>query len=55
MLPVIAGVAPNLAHFSQGCVFEPRCSDRMETCQTREPATVAVSERHGAACLKLGE
>jgi oligopeptide/dipeptide ABC transporter ATP-binding protein len=55
MLPVIAGAAPNLAHFSQGCVFEPRCSDRMESCQMREPATVAVSERHGAACLKLGE
>ena len=54
-LPVIAGVAPNLAVLKEGCVFEPRCEERMEVCRTREPAAVAVDERHEAACLKLGE
>jgi oligopeptide transport system ATP-binding protein len=55
MLPVIPGVAPNLLLLPQGCIFEPRCSDRMEACQTREPATVALNKEHEAACLKLYE
>lgn len=55
ILPVIGGAAPNLAVLTQGCVFEPRCADRMEACTTREPARVALNERHEAACLKLGE
>jgi peptide/nickel transport system ATP-binding protein len=54
-LPVIPGAAPEPGRRLRGCVYEPRCSDRMEACQTREPATVAVSETHRAACLKLGE
>lgn len=55
MLPVIPGVAPNLTLLSQGCIFEPRCSDRMTVCQTREPATVALEKGHEAACLKFCE
>lgn len=55
VLPVIPGAAPEAGTRLRGCVYEPRCSDRMEACQTREPATVAVSETHRAACLKLGE
>jgi oligopeptide/dipeptide ABC transporter ATP-binding protein len=52
-LPVIPGVTPNLALCEQGCIFEPRCSDRMEVCRTREPAMVALGAKHEAACLKL--
>ncbi len=55
LLPVIPGYAPNLSAIAPGCIFEPRCSDRMESCQTQEPATVAVGDRHEAACLKLNE
>jgi peptide/nickel transport system ATP-binding protein len=55
MLPVIAGAAPNLVALSQGCVFEPRCSERIDLCQTTEPPTVAVGDRHEAACLRLSE
>ena len=55
VLPVIPGAAPEPGRRLRGCAYEPRCSDRMEACQTREPATVAVSETHRAACLKLGE
>lgn len=54
MLPVISGAAPNLALLAAGCVFEPRCQDRMEVCQTREPATIALDGGHEAACLKFG-
>lgn len=53
MLPVIAGAAPNLAVFHQGCIFEPRCPDRVELCQTHDPAAVLIDEGHEAACLKL--
>jgi oligopeptide/dipeptide ABC transporter ATP-binding protein len=52
-LPVIAGVPPSLAMLSQGCVFEPRCDDRMERCQVREPAVVALGGGHEVACLKF--
>ena len=52
-LPVIPGVAPDLVRFEKGCVFEPRCADRVELCQTREPASVVLGQRHEAACLKL--
>lgn len=52
-LPVIPGGPPNLSLPPQGCAFEPRCADRMQICQTREPASVAVSESHGVSCLKF--
>jgi len=55
MLPVIPGTAPNLAVSMQGCIFEPRCPERMDKCQTREPANVAFENGHEAACLKYGE
>jgi oligopeptide/dipeptide ABC transporter ATP-binding protein len=53
LLPVIAGAPPGLSALSQGCVFEPRCEDRMEQCQTREPAAAMLGNRHEVACLKF--
>ncbi len=53
LLPVIGGVAPSLAVFPQGCVFEPRCEERMEMCQIREPAAAMLGERHEVSCLKF--
>jgi oligopeptide/dipeptide ABC transporter ATP-binding protein len=52
-LPVIAGTPPSLAVLSQGCVFEPRCRDRMETCQVREPAMAMLDGGHEVSCLKF--
>jgi oligopeptide transport system ATP-binding protein len=52
LLPVIAGAAPNLLSLSQGCVFEPRCQERMEICQIREPAAAMLSNQHEVSCLK---
>jgi oligopeptide/dipeptide ABC transporter ATP-binding protein len=53
LLPVIAGAPPSLAVLLQGCVFEPRCQDRMETCQIREPAAAMLGDGHEVACLKF--
>jgi oligopeptide/dipeptide ABC transporter ATP-binding protein len=49
-IPVISGdsmVLPVL-----GCVFEPRCAERMETCKHHEPALLNLNETHKVACLK---
>ena len=53
LLPVITGAPPSLAVLSQGCVFEPRCQDRMETCQVREPAMATLGSGHEVSCLKF--
>jgi oligopeptide/dipeptide ABC transporter ATP-binding protein len=52
LLPVIGGAPPSMAVLSQGCVFEPRCEERMELCQIREPAAAMLSNRHEVSCLK---
>jgi oligopeptide transport system ATP-binding protein len=54
ILSVIPGEAPNLAVVTNGCKFETRCADRMNTCTQSEPQTVALSEAHAVACLKHG-
>ena len=53
LLPVIAGTAPSLAMLSQGCVFEPRCEKRMDTCQVNEPIAAQVGSGHEVSCLKF--
>ena len=53
LLPVIEGAAPSLAVLSQGCVFEPRCDERMEMCQIHQPAPALLGNRHEVACLKF--
>ncbi|MGB7285236.1 MAG: ABC transporter ATP-binding protein [Candidatus Acidiferrum sp.] len=52
-LHVIAGEPPDLALHPQGCLFEPRCTDRMEICKCNEPAATALSELHTVACYKF--
>jgi oligopeptide transport system ATP-binding protein len=52
-LHVIAGDPPDLALDPRGCLFEPRCTDRMEICKCHEPAATAVSELHRVACFKF--
>lgn len=53
MLPVIPGTLPTLALLPQGCAFEPRCPDRMEICQTREPVPAVLSRKHEVSCFKF--
>ena len=52
-LPVIAGAPPSLGVLSQGCIFEPRCQDRMEMCQVREPAAAMLGSGHEVSCWKF--
>jgi oligopeptide/dipeptide ABC transporter ATP-binding protein len=52
-LPVIAGAPPNLGAVSRGCVFEPRCEERMEICPVQQPAAAMVGNGHEVACLKF--
>jgi oligopeptide/dipeptide ABC transporter ATP-binding protein len=52
-LPVIAGAPPSLGVLSRGCVFEPRCEERMEMCPVREPAAAMVRAGHEVSCLKF--
>jgi oligopeptide/dipeptide ABC transporter ATP-binding protein len=53
-LPVIAGDFSAAQVPLEGCVFEPRCPERMEDCRKREPAPVKLSESHTVSCFKYG-
>ncbi|MGB2621101.1 MAG: ABC transporter ATP-binding protein [Candidatus Acidiferrum sp.] len=52
-LRVIPGDPPDLSVQAKGCVFEPRCTDRMEVCRCDEPPAAAVSRLHDVACFKF--
>src|SRR5467141_2405467 len=53
-LPVIAGDSSTARLPLEGCVFEPRCPDRMEDCRKREPALVNLGESHTVSCFRYG-
>jgi oligopeptide/dipeptide ABC transporter ATP-binding protein len=53
-LPVIGCDSPSLTRLAPGCRFEPRCTDRMDVCVTKEPAVVTLSNSHGVSCFKYG-
>jgi oligopeptide/dipeptide ABC transporter ATP-binding protein len=48
---ILQGETPNPANLPSGCRFHPRCPVAMDACKTTDPATVAVSATHKAACL----
>jgi oligopeptide/dipeptide ABC transporter ATP-binding protein len=52
-LHVIAGDPPDLSLPAKGCLFEPRCTQRMEVCKGSEPPAAAVSELHEVSCFKF--
>jgi oligopeptide/dipeptide ABC transporter ATP-binding protein len=52
-LHVIAGDPPDLSLPAKGCLFEPRCTQRMEICKGSEPPPVTVSELHEVSCFKF--
>jgi oligopeptide/dipeptide ABC transporter ATP-binding protein len=52
-LHVIAGDPPDLSLAARGCLFEPRCTQRMEICKGSEPQAAAVSELHEVSCFKF--
>jgi oligopeptide/dipeptide ABC transporter ATP-binding protein len=52
-LSVIDGTAPHGASLTEGCAFAPRCADRMDLCQARQPLSVALNETHRVSCFKF--
>jgi oligopeptide transport system ATP-binding protein len=52
-LRTIAGDPPDLSLIRKGCLFEPRCAERMQVCKGDEPAAVAVREQHNVTCFKF--
>ena len=46
----IPGHPPDLANLPAGCAFHPRCSEAMQRCAEREPATVECGREWTARC-----
>ena len=49
-LPTIGGNVPSIAAIPQGCRFHPRCSQRMEVCESRAPRFQSFGAEHQASC-----
>jgi peptide/nickel transport system ATP-binding protein len=46
----IAGQPPSLLGLAPGCPFAPRCTYRMERCESERPPLFTVSATHDSAC-----
>ncbi len=51
-LPSIPGDSRPSSLPEAGCPFEPRCSERMDTCKSQEPGLVNLSETHVVSCFR---
>jgi len=51
-LPVILGDSARSSLPARGCLFEPRCPERMDICGEREPALTNLSASHTVYCFK---
>ena len=52
-LKVIKGGSPHSASLDDACAFAPRCADRMDVCQSKQPVEVALNETHRVFCFKF--
>ena len=52
-LHAIEGTSPHSASLLEACAFAPRCGDRMDVCQTRQPGDVALTAAHRVVCFKF--
>ncbi len=50
-LDPIAGMVPSPFRRPTGCPFHPRCTQRIASCSTVEPATTHLSANHDVRCL----
>lgn len=53
LLPVIPGNAPDLTARTNGCAFEPRCTERLSVCRERAPGVTRISNRAEVRCFKF--
>jgi oligopeptide/dipeptide ABC transporter ATP-binding protein len=51
-LYAIAGESPRSGFSLPGCQFEPRCTERVEACRSREPVRVMSNLNHSVSCFK---
>lgn len=51
-LPAIPGDSNLSSAPRAGCVFEPRCPERMEICKAKAPGFVSLSESHLVSCFR---
>jgi peptide/nickel transport system ATP-binding protein len=51
----IPGEPPNLASLPAGCAFAPRCSERMDVCESRPPAEANPEKARRVRCFKYGQ
>jgi oligopeptide/dipeptide ABC transporter ATP-binding protein len=49
-LPAIPGDASSLPQ--EGCSFEPRCTERLDTCREGRPALVNLTPAHAVSCFR---
>lgn len=49
-LEPIPGMMPDPANLPQGCAFCPRCTQRLDICETKVPQAISLSETHQVAC-----
>ncbi len=49
-LTPIPGTIPSLIDPPEGCIFYPRCEQRMPVCQQKRPEEMPISEGHVVAC-----
>ncbi len=47
----IPGSPPDMTALPGGCSFQPRCAERLETCESIEPKLVHIGSNCSAACL----
>lgn len=52
-LPTIPGDIPDLINLPNGCIFETRCSKKIEKCRTSRPLSYRISPTHSASCFLL--
>jgi peptide/nickel transport system ATP-binding protein len=48
----IPGAPPSMAALPPGCPFAPRCPLAIDDCRAAEPALLAMSPNHRAACIR---
>ncbi|MGI5997811.1 MAG: ABC transporter ATP-binding protein [Lutispora sp.] len=54
-LKPIPGMMPNPTDLPVGCNFFERCSNRMDCCKEKKPATIEVEPGHLVKCYRAGE
>ena len=53
-LDTLPGLMPDLINLPPGCVFYPRCSDRVEACRAYDHRPVRLEGAHAVACGRVG-